>query len=321
VLFRSEAVTRAENLLKTLMLPERRDQLWSRALRPTTPPGLESPRLSLEEAVSSALVNRPEVAQLEMSAEINKINTRYFDNQTKPQVDLVGNYSLNGLAGSLATQGPNPLTSGLGAITDRVNELSARAGLPELPATGSLGTLPDNLIGGYGQSLSNLLGQKFPTASVGVRITLPLRNRTAEANLGRSLAEGRRITNQREQLEQVIESDVRNSLQAVRSAERRLAAATASRASAEQQYNSEQRKFQAGTSTLFLVLQRQTDLIAARGSELQAQTDLNKAITSFRRATGNTLQAHNVSIETGSPERRLKPSSRPDALDVVNTIK
>jgi HAE1 family hydrophobic/amphiphilic exporter-1 len=62
-------------------------------------------------------------------------------------------------------------------------------------------------------------------------------------------------------------------------------------------YESEERQFRAGTTTLYLVLQRQTDLLAARGRELQAQTDLNKAISEFQHATGNTLSANNVSVK------------------------
>jgi HAE1 family hydrophobic/amphiphilic exporter-1 len=129
-----------------------------------------------------------------------------------------------------------------------------------------------------------------------------LRNRTAEANLGASLAQGNRIKEQLAQAEQLIEADVRNSLQAVRSAEARLASAAATRSSAEQQYESEQRQFRAGTTTVFLVLQRQTDLLAARARELQAQTDLNKS-------TGRTLEANQISIRTDTPMRELEQSA------------
>lgn len=87
-------------------------------------------------------------------------------------------------------------------------------------------------------------------------------------------------------------------MQAARSAEARLASAAASCASAEQLYASEARRLRAGTSTFFPVLQRQTDLIAARGRELQAQTDLNKAIAEFQRAIGSTFQVHNVVVQT-----------------------
>jgi HAE1 family hydrophobic/amphiphilic exporter-1 len=99
------------------------------------------------------------------------------------------------------------------------------------------------------------------------------------------------------QQEQIIEAEVRNALQTLRSAEARLASAAAARASAEQLYESEQRQFRAGTTTVFLVLQRQNELIAARGRELQAQTDLNKAVAAFTRATGTTLTVNNIDVK------------------------
>ncbi|HEY9501107.1 MAG TPA: TolC family protein, partial [Pyrinomonadaceae bacterium] len=113
---------------------------------------------------------------------------------------------------------------------------------------------------------------------------------------GHSLAEGRRIESTRAQTEQLIEADVRNTMQSVRSVEASLAAATAARVFAEQQYASEQRKFQGGMSTVFLVLQRQNDLVMARGRELQTQTNLSKAIAEFQRATGNTFRYRNVAV-------------------------
>ncbi|HEX8921021.1 MAG TPA: TolC family protein, partial [Pyrinomonadaceae bacterium] len=96
--------------------------------------------------------------------------------------------------------------------------------------------------------------------------------------------------------EQLVQVDVRNSLQTVRTAQSRLRAAAAAREASEQQYTSEQRRFDAGQSTLFLVLERQTALTTARGNELRAQTDLNKAIAELQRATGNAMQANNVVV-------------------------
>jgi HAE1 family hydrophobic/amphiphilic exporter-1 len=299
-----ESVTQAENVLKTLILPDRVESLWARAIVPVTPVSLEAPRVPLEFAVKAALDNRPELAQLRTSADINEVNVRYFRDQTKPQVDLIGTYTTVGLAGSPVQANPNVVSS-TSVLTARVNELSVLAGLPPLPPSTST-PIPSALVGGYPQSLRNLLEQSYPTLRVGVRISLPLRNRTAEANLGGALALGNRITDQFKQTEQTIEAEVRNSLQAVRSGEARLAAAAATRASAEQQYQSEQRQFRAGTTTVFLVLQRQTDLLAARARELQAQTDLNKAISQLQRATGNTLTANHVSVRTDTPLRELE---------------
>ena len=305
-----EAVTRAENTLKTLILAERTAALSSRPLTPVTPVSLEPPRVPLEQAVRAAIDNRPELSQLQTSAEINNIDTRFYRDQSKPQVDLVGTYTTVGLAGTAVTPGTNANTSATALLRERVNQLSTLAGLVplETPTTTTGSNVNPNLVGGYATSLSNLLAQDYPTYRVGVRVELPFRNRTAQANLGRSLAEGRRITNQRAQAEQLIEADVRNATQSLRSAEARLASAAATRSSAEQQFESEQRQFRAGTTTVFLVLQRQNELLAARGRELQAQTDLNKAIADFQRATGNTLGANNVMVR-GARELQLRPEA------------
>src|ERR1044072_8544099 len=107
-----EAVTRAENTLKTLILPDRNAPLWSKPITPVTPISLEPPRVPLEQATAAALRSRPELSQLQTSAEINQIDTRYFRDQTRPRLDLVGTYTSAGLAGS---QGRPPGDTGPGA--------------------------------------------------------------------------------------------------------------------------------------------------------------------------------------------------------------
>jgi HAE1 family hydrophobic/amphiphilic exporter-1 len=123
-----------------------------------------------------------------------------------------------------------------------------------------------------------------------------LRNRTAEANLASNIAEARRIRDQQQQTELAIEAAVRNGMQSVESAKARLASARIARTSAEAQYESEQRQFRAGTSTLFLVQQRQTDMITARSQERRAESDLGKAIAAFELATGRILRVHNIDL-------------------------
>ncbi len=302
-----EDVTRAENNLKTMMLANRTDAEWSRPITPVSQVILEIPQIGLEVATTEALRNRPEISQLQASSEINEIDKRYFRDLTKPQIDLVGTYTSQGLAGTERTRTNGVTTS---ALTDRVNQLSTIAGLDPLPPTTTTSTVPPNLVGGYLNSLGNLAAQDFPTYQVGVQINLPWGNRVAKANLGRTLVQADRIKNQQAQVEQIIEAEVRNSLQTLRSAEARLASAIATRQSAEQLYASEERQFRAGTTTFFLVLQRQTELITARGRELQAQTDLNKSISEFQRAIGTTLTANNVTVSDGT--NLIKNDVRPD---------
>src|SRR5205085_1195369 len=199
-----EAVTRAENALKSLILPDRRAPLWSQAILPTSPVTLEPPRIPLDQAVTTALANRPEVEQVATNAEINRINTRFFRDQTKPQLDLVASYSAAGLAGTQLQRGDNPFTAGNTLIIERLNQLSTAAGLPPIEIPTTTTGVPGFLVGGAGQSLANLFGFNFPTTRVGIVFSIPVGNRTAEANLGRSLAQGRRIDNQRQQVEQQV---------------------------------------------------------------------------------------------------------------------
>jgi outer membrane protein TolC len=261
-----ESITRAENILKTLLLPDRTAEMWSRPLTPITPLALDIPQTTLQDAINEALRNRPELTSAQLNIEKNRIATRYFRELTKPEINLYGTYTGNGLAGSNTDVGNTPP--------------------------------PANLIGGLGKSLTNLFGQDFPSYRIGVTISLPLRNSTARANLGASLAEGNQVAVQQKKTEQGVEADVRNALQALRSAEARLDAAVAARDAAEKLYESEVRQFRAGTSTVFLVQQRQNELVAARGNEIQAQTALNKSISEYRRSIGTTLSSNNVEINT-----------------------
>jgi HAE1 family hydrophobic/amphiphilic exporter-1 len=294
-----QALTQAENRLKALMLPDRSSPLWQQPLVPTGSVELTVPAVSVDEAVQRALERRPELAALESTRAQNQVDQAFFRDLARPQLDLVGSYSLAGLAGGALTTVTNPFGSSTdAAIFARLNELSLRAGLNELdPPTGNTTTVPPFLVGSYGSSLTNLFRARFPTAAVQLQLDLPLRNRTAEANVARSELVGTAIERQRQQLDQVIESEVRNALQAVQSGGQRLEAAASARRNATEQFESERRRFDSGLSTVFLVLERQTALVTAQARELRARADLNQAIAQLERAMGSTLDRHGVRLK------------------------
>ena len=299
VLTATETVTRAENALKQLMLGGTESSIWNQPLIPTETPDLRGTTVGLTDAVAAALANRPEFAQNNLQQEINKVEFKYFENQTKPQVDLIASYTSTGLSGSRLLTG-NPFTSTTAVLLDRVNALSGLAGIPAIPIPpGS--DLPGFLVGGYGQSLQNLFSNDFRTFRFGVAFNFPLRNRTAEGLLGRTVAEGRKIVSQRKTLEQLIEVEVRNALQGVETGRLRVETARASREAAEKQSESEQRRFEAGLSTTYFVLERQNALSQAKGRELRAMTDYSKAAAELQRVMGTTLSSANV--EVGAPPK------------------
>ena len=135
---------------------------------------------------------------------------------------------------------------------------------------------------------------------VGVNIQLPLRNKTARANLaGARIQEAQTVAQQRGE-EQVIEVEVRNAAQSVETTRLRVLAARAARESAEVQLEGERRLYQVGRSTTFLLIQRENELANARNLEIRAQTDYNKALAELQRATSTTLRANNIIIDSSS---------------------
>jgi hydrophobic/amphiphilic exporter-1 (mainly G- bacteria), HAE1 family len=289
-----EDVNRTENNLKNMIAENKNARLWGVSIIPTDHVDLTVPQVTLPDAMNAALQNRQELKQSDLAREINLLDQKLYRDLTKPEVNLVGSYGLTGNAGTL-TSTTNPINASNDALRARVNQLSVIEGLQLLPAP-QITILDPNLLGAYPQSLENLAANRYNNFRLGVTINLPLRNRTAEGQLGHSLVEGQRIATQREQLEQLIQVEVRNALQSLATAEARLRSAAVARSTAEQQYESEKRKLDAGQSTVFLVLERQTALATARGNELRAQTDVNKAIAEVQRVTGNSLSANNVTV-------------------------
>jgi HAE1 family hydrophobic/amphiphilic exporter-1 len=269
------ALTVAENNLKSLMLPNRNDLMWSTALIPETKLDSSAAVPSLAEAVKLALAGRPEISETALAIDVNGLDVKLAKENTHPRIDAFANVTSAGLAGTLVPIGSNPL-------------------LAFLPGGG---TVPPFLTGGYGQALSNVLHVNFPTLQVGVQFSLPLRNRTAEAQAAISVAEGRRLSKVQDQVLTAVEADVRNALQAATNSRSRLEASVIARQSAEEQYASEQRQFQAGTSSDFLGLQRQTDLITARNREVRAHADYAESLANLDRATATTIQARGIRLQ------------------------
>jgi HAE1 family hydrophobic/amphiphilic exporter-1 len=291
-----EVIQRAENGLKALMLQPSSGELWESVIEPTDRPQINTEvTMSLRDAVQNAFKGRPELEQFRLRGELNEIDVEYYKDQTKPQIDFVASYGTTGLAGTLRTT-PNPITASNALLYGRINELSARAGLPPL-ITGTGGGVNPALVGSYPTSAWNLLKNEYRTLRFGVNISLPLRNTAAKAALGRALQETKQIDAQKQRALQGIEVEVRNALQGVETAKRRVEAAKNSRVNAELQLASEQRKFDAGQSTNFFVLDRQNALSSAQGRELRALTDYNKAVAELQRAISTTLTINNISFQ------------------------
>lgn len=321
------AVAQAENTLKQLTVSSPNDELWTSQIAPVESFEVQTNTLPLPDALKLAMENRPELKQFALQKESKQVDIAFFRNQTRPQIDLVASYGMNGAGGTPSTitgSSPNcssPLPVGnpnsnpqlvcVGLVPTAIRDQNGNitgytAGTiqtPFNPAVAFTQTTPVSsaFIGGYGTALKNLFKNDFRAWSVGVNITLPLRNRTAKANLGKALEEERQLDLQTRRQRQSIEVEVRNAVQSAETAKLRIEAARLARIYAEQQLEGENKKFQAGLSTTFFVLQRQTQLAQAQGDEVRALTDYNKAIAELQRVIATTLSSNSIAVR--EPEK------------------
>jgi outer membrane protein TolC len=295
-----QQLTQAENTLKSIMLPSRLDPLWGAALKTSISVDEAEPIPTLEEALTAALAGRPDLKAGKIAVQVSELDAKLAREQTKPQITLTAQLGVQGLAGRAVTQSSDIFGTLFAPLFTRVNDLSTLAGLPPLSTTGlaSTSSVPNFFVGGYGQSLSTLRDGRFPTAQVGIQVSLPIGNRTARAQANIAAVNQRQSMTQQQQLEMSVESDVRNSLQQLKNSELLLNTGHRAAQLAQQQYDSEQRQFKAGTSSVFLVLQRQNELISAKLREIRATADRGEAQADFDRATAKTLTRQNIDIKT-----------------------
>lgn len=289
-------ITEAENSMKTLLAADIGDPLWNDRIVPVEDASLPPPETHADtrEAVAEAVRLRPELRKLAGLRDVNQVQQEQARDAVKPQMNLVGAFTNTGLGGAINTA-EDPFTASTAAMYQRLNQLSAQAGLVPL-APPTLGGLPEGLVGGYGTTLSNLFGGNYRSVSVGLAFDFNPRNTAAHAELARTAVAERRLKLQRAQAEQVIAAEVRDALQALQTAQQRVAAAEAGAHAAGRKLESETRLFQTGESTNFLVLTRQNEYAGARHRLTVARLDYNKAVARLAQALGTTLRDHGIML-------------------------
>ena len=267
-------VTEVENNLKSMLAGGRDQTIWDDEVIPvetrnSAPPVLDD----LKGMIKGAVERRPELKNLRLRLEANEYQKEFAKNQLLPGANLTAGYTMAGLAGA-RNSAINPFFGG---------------------SAGAL--VPPSFIGGYGTTLSNLFGQNYSSWQAGMQFDWTVRNRTARESLAQVNLLDRALALQRARAEQAIEAEVRNSLQALRTAEQRIVAAEASVKAAKEKLDSEQRLFETGESTNFLALTRQNEYADSQRRNLVARLDFNKAIAQLQQALGVTLESNNISLK------------------------
>jgi outer membrane protein TolC len=244
----------------------------------------------IQDMVQRAIASRPEIQQTQINIENSRINLAGSRSQLLPSLDFVASATNNGLAGQINS-------------------------IPVPPGSPYVRVADPAFVGGLGTIWSQILGRHFPDYSVGFQLNVPLRNRSAQADMAidqLNIRQGE--LRQREQINQV-RVDVQNAVIGLQQARARYQAAQKSRVLQEQTLEAEQKKYTLGASTIFFVIQAQRDLAQAQQTEVVAQSQYNHARVQLEQATGDTLKVNNVNIQEAVQGR---VSAAPSALPLTD---
>jgi outer membrane protein len=291
---------------------------------PTTP--IATPdiveNMALQDAVQEAWAKRPELFQANLNLKNAGIEVKATQNALLPVLDAFVQYTSQGLNGNQL----NTTQVGNTFIADPASPLVDANGVPILvngttPAFSSVPLTTTTISkGGLTSALQNVFQNEFPTYSVGLNLTLPIRNRSAQSDSARAQLDQRQETVQYRQQENAIVISVRNALIALQQDRSQVAAAEKARSLAQQTLDAEQKKYQLGSSTSYNVVLRSRDLTAAQGTALRAQTNLTEALVNFNQAMGRTLEVHHITVADAQRGTVTRDPLIPGSRDPQNVV-
>ena len=241
-----------EDRLRRLIMDPNDASFWRVHLEAVEEPADRIPLGDLDAIVAKALNERYDVARARNDVINAATNVEFFTNQKLPDVRLEASYRGSGLGGSqLLRTGTFP-----GVVTGRVDS-------------------------GFGDVLGQVFSRDYPTWSVGFTVSYPLGRSFEEASAVRAEVERRQAAQRVASLQLTVAEAIRQAARQVRSTAEREDAARAAATLAEQRLDVEQRRYETGLSTSFLVTQAQRDLLQAQVDVLQATLDYRSALVNL----------------------------------------
>jgi outer membrane protein TolC len=215
-------------------------------------------------AIELAMSKRPELEAVRLQLANDDTNVYIAHNNLQPDISLAGIYTSNGIGGNL---------------------IDTSSGAPVIVSHGGLLDALDQ-VGGFG----------FPTYSVGVTLSLPIKNHQAQANLGSALVSKRTDLYQLRSRQQAITLEVRNAVHQLEVSKLSLAAAREALDLAKKSLAADQRKYELGAETIFFVLDSQNTVQQAELSYVQAEIGYQLALAELDHSTGELLEHNRVLI-------------------------
>lgn len=257
----------ARDVMRALLRADSLPGGWDTALRPTDEPVVNITQLDVAELVRTALARRAEITSADATVAARNVTVKATRNLLQPRLDLLAQVSTKGVGG----------------------DLIIRDGFP--------GDIVEVIPGGYGDALDQMFSLDFVSWRVGLNVTVPIGNSTAEGDHAQATLDRDRSLTELQRLQQQVTLEVRRSARGIEAAGEAVESTRKTRELAEEQLRIEVDRFDVGMSTNFEVLRFQDDLAVSRSQELRAMIAYRLATAELGRATGSLLDKYNIELQ------------------------
>lgn len=278
VIIAEAAIERQQDILRALIFNPSSPDFWTGRVEPSDTVTFVPTTVDVAGAVKNALSQRTDLLNSRKNLEINDVNMRYFRNQSLPDVTASVNYNARAIGGLLV-------------------ERELVGGIP-------VGDVKTSIEQGYFTTLGSAFSGDFPGWNLQLNMSYPIGRSSQEVQLARTRLQQTQIQRQLASLEMAVTNQVRDAGRTVETNAKRVEATRSSRILAERRLEAEEKRYQAGLTQNFFVLQAQRDLNVARNSELLALVEYAKSVVNFTAVQQVPLSGGTGNVTTNTQQQQ-----------------
>jgi outer membrane protein TolC len=235
-----------------------------------------------QDLINEALAHRAELVESRIDLNSRDLSSKAVRNAMLPTLDAFAYYGGSGVGGNV-----NPL---LMPPTCNPAVSTCFNGTTAPPPFANGGPV------GYGGTLNQLVNGTAPDKGVGLTLSIPLRNREAQANQVRAELEYRQAQVRLHQLENQVRIEVRNAQFDVKQNRASVQAAQFAVDFARQTLDADQQKLKVGLTTTTAILQDASVLTTSESNLVSAKAAYEKSRIELDRATGLLLDHSGIDV-------------------------
>lgn len=242
----------------------------------------QEPVIPIQDMINDALRHRAELVESRIDLNSRTLSNKAVRNALLPTLNAYAYYGGSGVGGDV-----NPAVPLCATTTSFFCFDPSKAPPPFRTSTKV----------SYGTTVNQLVNSTAPDRGIGVTLSIPIRNRAAQADQVRSELELRQAEVRLHQLENQVRIEVRNAQFDVKQNRASVEAAQSAVDLAHQTLDADQQKLRVGLTTSTAILQDVATLTTSESNLVSAKAAYEKSRIELERATGLLLEDNGINVE------------------------